>query len=223
MKRRTMLVLSIVFAFSFLLSTSAFAHFLWMDPIGFQTAAVGEEVNVSVYLHAEEDDNLHGWSLSLGFDESELTFVEVIYGDTDMMHHPFNPNAYYEAGVSLKYPGESVIRRICKWSLLGFTPHQALSEGEDFLLFTATFVFNGGFYGDGEDLWIEHHAEEGWDFDEAGGLFLLPVYTDNTMTTLFGDGGADFGSAQVPVPASIYLLSSGFLAFLGIRRKAKQS
>ncbi len=225
MKKTTSLLTFMLFV-AFFTCTPVSAHFLWMDPIGIQGANVGDQVSVSVYLHAEQDDELHGWSVSLGFDDTlvdggELTFLSLTYGATDMLFSPYDPNAYYEEGASQKYSVESAIRRISKWSLLGYGPHQDISEGDDFLLFTATFQFNGGDF-DGEDVWIEQFPEEGWDFENAGALLSLDIYTDNTKSLLLGDGGPDYGS-NVPLPAAAYLMGSGLVALVGIRRKRRKA
>lgn len=195
----------IVFFQGMMLSPSS-AHFLWMRPIGAQGPNVsGEIFQVEVYLHAEHDDELHAWSLTLGFDDTltdgaELTFLGVEYGESILTEAPFDPDAWYEPGGSRKYPESDAgaVRHISRWSLLGFLPFQPLTTGQDFLLFTAEFAFDGGLP-DGEDVWIEHYPEDGWDFEIAGPFFDLHIYTDNTKNQLLHDGGPDFfGTESFP-------------------------
>jgi len=216
-----------VFVFVFLtvffaISGTASAHFLWMDPIGSQNGYnPGDALSVDVFLHAEIDDGLHAWSLSLGFDDTaidggELTFNNIVYGTSELNLTPADPDAWYEAGGSVKQSGESVIRDIARWDLLGFMTPETLTDGQDFLLFTANFTYNGGLL-DGEDVWLEDIGPDGWDFD-SGQFHFLEVYTDNTGTQLLDDNGPDVG-APVPVPAAIWLMGSGLVGLIGIRKR----
>ena len=226
MKKTTPIFSFLLLLTILLVSAPASAHFLWMDPIGIQGANVGDQVSVSVYLHAEQNDDLHAWSVSLGFDDTlmdggELTFLNLAYGASTLTQTPADPDAWYQAGGSVKYSGESTIRDISRWDFLGFLDPQALTQGQDFLLFTATFQFNGGDF-DGEDVWIEHIGADGWDFENAGQFTSLDIYTDNTKSLLLGDGGPDYGS-NVPLPAAAYLMGSGLVALVGIRRKRRKA
>ena len=197
-------------------------HFLWMEPIGQQeTINSGDTVSINVYLHAEEDDVLHGWSVSMGFDDTavdggELTWDSIVFGPSNLVNEPM-PYAY-EVGNSMKHPGESWINNIARWDVLGLVPPaETLTAGQDFLLFTGNFTFNSGIWDGLEDVWVEDDGPiDGWDFN-SGQFHWLEVYTDNTKTTLLGDGGPDY--APVPIPAAVWLLGSGLLGLVGIRRR----
>ncbi len=204
--RRLTLGFVVLVMFGFLSVVPGFAHFLWMQPVGSRGPLEnGETFEAKVYLHAEHDDELHAWGLTLGFDDTqadgdELTFEYLTYGPTEMLYYPFDPNAWYEQKGSRKYPeaDAGAIRHIGKWSLLGYGPHQDISEGEDFLLFTATFQYDGGL-ANGEDVWIEFIEQDGWDFLVAGGPSELDMYTDASKTVLLGDGGPDYyGTEAIP-------------------------
>jgi len=223
MIKKAAFFLPILIVAGLLVCSTALAHFLWMDPIGLQEATVGQQVSVEVYLHAEQDDLLHAWSLSLGFDDTsvdggELTFLNLTYGTSVLTMSPATPDAWYQAGGSVKYPGEGAIRDISRFDLIALLPAQPLTSGEDFLLFTATFEYDGGAWGDAEDVWIEDIGPDGWDFESVGGIAALDIYTDNTKTTLLGAGGPDYGK-PVPGPAPILLIGSGLAALVGIKKK----
>ena len=106
---------TLILSFGLMISSQAWAQFLWIDPIGFQNANVGETVSVDFYLHAESDVGLNYWNLTMGFDDTnvggaELTFDSVTYGPTGLGAF-FMPLTYNEGG-SAKYPPESTVKHI---------------------------------------------------------------------------------------------------------------
>ena len=166
------LIFALILAFGLIVSTvPASAHFLWIEPIGQQdTINPGDTVSVNVYLHAEEDDVMHGWSVSMGFDDTavdggELTWDSIVFGPSNLVHEPM-PYAY-EVGNSMKHPGESWINNIARWDVLGLVPPpEDLTAEQDFLLFTGHFTFNSGIWDGLEDVWVEDDGPiDGWDFD----------------------------------------------------------
>ena len=219
----TKIVTLSVLIFCLFFSSSAFAHYLWMDTIGPQEHYVpGTPISIDVYLHAEIDDAMNLWSIELGFDDTnidgaEVTYNEIIYGDSTL---GVSVGESYKYALSLKHPGESVI-----WDITrdGLTTWQPLSADEDFLLFTAKLTFDGGTLDGKEDVWLEFEPGiDGFAFrPETGEGFChtLEIYTDNTKTTLLGDNGPDF--APVPIPGAILLLGPAFLGFIGLRRKKR--
>ncbi len=206
------LAVMFVCAVIMIISAPAHAQYMWMDSSGLETAMLGEEVDISLYFHAEEDDIIYGWGMNMGFDDTaiggaELTYVSFEYGlDQSVLATDeavgYLPGAATNAG----HEGESLFHAgKYDWGFRGYS----IDAGEDSLLFTATFVFDGGIW-DGEDAWIE------WDKD-----YPNESYFDNetgylTHLTIEG-GGPDF--AAVPIPGAIFLLAPAFLGLIGLRRK----
>jgi hypothetical protein len=152
MRRLTSFLLAF---FVFGIFSPARAHYLYVNPIGEQTAAVGEQVGVEVYLHATDDDGLSFYVLNLGFDDaaldgSELTYGSIDYGDDGMI--AFSPYSMsYEEGASSKYSGESVLEYIGRDAPIeGST--LPIYAGENKLLFTACFTVTGGDWDGEEDV-----------------------------------------------------------------------
>ena len=204
MKIQNFLVTLLLMVF-FLVPTQAHAHYLWIDPGEPTNATIGDTVDVDVYLHATEDDGLQMWALCLGFDDTnidgaELTYVEdsIIYGDS-VLDPGFGVESYV-GGASTKYAGESRIVEISQQSLFNT---EELTSGEDFLLFSISFVFNGGIM-DGEDVWVEWKLGDGIGFDS--GYYTVDVAN-----------GPDYYAA--PIPGAAWLLGSGLVGLIGIRRR----
>jgi len=218
MKKKFSMSMFVSLALVFAVCGSAQAHFMWMDPIGEQLSTPGDRVDVNVWLHATQDDQLYLWALDLGFDQTELSDWEIAYGSTNLI---LNPMAPLTEDDSNKYEGKRAIYDVSAgFGLPDFKQRDELTAGEDHLLFTAFFNFNGGTW-DGEDIWVEMRQGMGFGFDNAGWIDQdhMLVYTDNTGSELLGDNGPDY--APVPIPAAVWLLGSGLLGLIGIRRKVK--
>ena len=215
-------VFGLILSVGLLISNPASAHYLWMGPIGEQDIVnSGDAVGIDVYLHAEKDDSLNFWSVEVGFDDAavldtaELTFVDIAYAATVLGP---GPGSYaYQYNDSLKYtdPGNGA-SRVWDVSRASLTSRQSVTDGEDFLLFTANFTFVDGIF-DGEDIWLEWEPGiDGFSF-EGDYINSLDIYTDNTKATLIGNNGPDY--AAVPLPGAIFLLVPAFLGMIGLRRK----
>ena len=218
------IILSLILCFGLMISSQAWAHFLWIEPIGQQNANVNDIVGINIYLHAESDVGLNYFNLTIGFDDTnvgggELTFDSVEYGETNL--GPFFMPLTYNEGGSNKYAGESTIKHISRDGFVYY--YDWLTAGTDKLLATVNFKFDGGNW-DGEDVWFEWDTDTGFMWMDSEGKLCgaddhLPVYTDNTKTELLGHNGPDF--APVPIPAAVWLLGSGLLGLVGIRRKIR--
>ena len=161
----------------------ASAHYLWLDPVGEISATPGDTISVDAYLHFETDDVLQMWGLTLGFDDAAvdgagLTYQSITYGST-ILGSGFS-SAAYSSGTSSKHAGESEITGVSRFGFPG-QPAEGRSAGDDFLLFTAYFTFNGDVW-DGEDVWIE--------FDEAlDGIGMASAMLQD-LDALYTDGDA---------------------------------
>jgi hypothetical protein len=219
------IILLSVWILSLAAAAPASAHYLWMDPIGEQTVAPGATVTVDFYAHAETADNFVFFALDVGFDDAAVDGYELEY-----LGHTLNSElqetglggytAEYRQGASDKYTGESIV-----WNVNGEKgPGQFISvgAGEDLFLFSMDFTFTGPPDAvpewTGEDVWIDS-----WTSDLGGAVFWLsegPVFDIGTSAidaTPLGDNGPDY--AAVPIPAAVWLLGSGLIGLLGIRRR----
>ena len=210
MRIRNWLFISLLMT-TFLVPLHVQAHYVWMDPGDLTTATIGDTVSIDVYLHATENDGLLMWSVSLGFDDAnvdggELTYESITYNPDTVLGANDLP-IEYSMGTSETYAGESLILNVSRSS---YTETDWLTADQDWLLFTATFIYQGGIW-DGEDVWIE--------YDE----YMDGLCFDNTWTVDYLDvqGTPDYAAA--PVPAAVWLLGSGVLALAGIRRKKAQN
>jgi len=225
MKFRTF-IFSLVIGLLMLTSTNAFADivwgdksaaYLWFEPTGEIQLTPGEQVGVSVYFHALKDIQFYGFGLNIGFDDSaiggkELTYVDFEYGPEVLSHLGTDEGVGYLPGEATNsgHEGESLFHGDrYDWSFEGFS----VPAGTDLLLYTVYFTFNGGSW-DGEDIWVEWHKpvpnESYFDVDVEG----QPTYIDELNIQ---GGTPDF--AAVPIPAALWLLGSGLLGLIGIRRK----
>jgi len=174
-------------------------------------------VGVSVYFHAVKNIQFYGFGLNIGFDDSaiggnELTYVDFEYGPEVSSYLATDEAVGYiqEAATNEGHEGESLFHAgRYDWDFKVFS----VPAGTDLLLYTVNFTFDGGSW-DGEDVWVEWHKpypnESYFDVDVENN----PIYIDELNVQ---GGTPDF--AAVPIPAAVWLLGSGLVGLIGIRRK----
>ena len=221
MKLKSLLILSIFGMITFI-SSNLQAQYLWMEPNEMVGPLLpGDKVDVSVYYHAEVDDQIIGWGVNLGFDDTavggaELTCIpsSIVYGP-DQSALPTDETLGYQFGRATTpgYENESLFNAgRYDWSFTGYS----IDAGEDSLLFTLSFTFDGGTWDGKDDVWFE--------FDQFNDPRII-TYADVASGDHFLSGdeiagnvpNPDFGA--VPIPGAIFLLLPAFLGMIGLRRK----
>lgn len=189
----------------------ASAHSVFMDPVGNLAASEGEALTLNVYAHADAEDAISFFQMGIGFDDGELDFVSYTY-NTDMFD--LDPGFYpgtYKPGGSNVVGGASLIATM---GALGPGMESVpVAAGEDMLLFSIDFTYAMPEYSwTGNDVWIE------FDTMDADAVYWDTNFDGDTNIAA---NGADFAAAPVPVPAAVWLLGSGLVGLVGLRRKTR--
>ncbi len=186
-------------------------HFLWMDKTGLQTVAVGDEVEVKVYLHAAVDDTLYYYYMDVGFSQfdfgGELLLKEVAYNTElsldQMQSYYINDNR----PSCSKYAEDETKNRISSIQMKSSSDDlsQPLTAGQDYLLATFRFAYLQNTCIPGEDFWFDElengvaYATLKFASTDKADMKVKP-YTDNQKTTRFGDNGPDFDDGWTSTP-----------------------
>jgi hypothetical protein len=196
----------------------ASAQYILMDVIGEQSVSVGDEITINFYAYAETNDSLSFFALDVGFDDNELDFVSLTYADGFSEMTGFGLAMSYIEDGSDEFAGASLLDTVNGDP--GLTGALDLSAGEDQLLFSVVFTATDvETEWTGADIWLEWNAG-----GTGGGLYWSSgeigqnIGTSSTDATDLGDDGADFSA--VPVPAAVWLLGSGLLGLVGLRRRS---
>jgi hypothetical protein len=191
-------------------STTANAHYLYLEPQGDITADIGDMLSVGVYLYAEDNDKIYGWGVSQMYDPTELTLSGYSFGSSTI--GAMGSVLYTPAE---DYFGENyVYLSRYDWSFKGLT----VTAGTSYLLYTATYIYNGGAF-DGLDAWLDlTYGEE--NFMDLNSGFYKPEADPTAILMVANSSGADYGA--VPIPGALWLLGSGMLAITGFKKSRKR-
>ncbi len=127
----------------------AAAHYVYLQPQGNMSVTVGDRLNIGVYLHMENDDVIYGWGFSQVFDAVELSRLShgFAYGENPV-------GSIGTVDYEHERDGFTYLARY-DWSFKGYR----VSAGDDYLLYSVTYVFNGGPM-DGPDVWFDWNVGE---------------------------------------------------------------
>jgi hypothetical protein len=164
-----------------------------------------------------ETINLQSYSLGFAFDDTELVFNGVYTDNLPINFHEEYPPELMDPGLMYGFEAE----------LSG--PPPAISE--DYLLGTVTMDILPGATKDGAyDVWFPESLSDpeplisiSW-YDEEGNyiyISTMELILGNHGSGLANGSGLDVGASPVPVPAAAWLLGSGLVGLIGIRRKRK--
>ena len=182
---------------------------LSISPTNTHALVSGDTVSFDVWFNADEDgDTLVGATLNLGYDASELTFLgyatplgwEEFFGSVQAVTMQ---DSTYLVNYNQNYAWDG-------------SPIDVAGGGQ-VSLGTFSFQVTNGLLADGlSDLWLvdEVSADVNTTYQSVISYNDLPG--EYASTLLIGQG-ADI--APIPVPAAVWLLGSGLLGVLGLRRR----
>jgi hypothetical protein len=188
----------------FLFVASAGAATVSISPTGDYAMAAGDTVSFDVLFTADADgDTLESVTLNLGYDAAELSFDSYSYDTLTAAGWGEYFGTVDDTGSALANYNVSVFLG----SGIAVGANESISMG------TFTFTATNGLLADGlEDLWV---------IDSLGGYNSKVVFNGNEgefVSTLITDQGAA-DVAPVPVPGAVWLLGSGLIGMLGLRRR----
>ena len=207
MKHTLLFVLYLVAVTCFIV-TPAQAHYVYLQPQGSISAITGEAVTVHAYLYAEAEDTIYGWSFIQAFDTAELERISVNLVST--------PGTVGTLGSSQYQVAASDFTAFARydWSFVGLT----LEAGESYELFSVTYSFKTGALDGAGDVWLDWTKGSidvyFWDLDS------VPATIDY-LPPIVGTG-PDYGSNAVPIPGAVWLLGSGLVALVGLKRRTSR-
>ncbi|BBO83651.1 hypothetical protein DSCO28_42170 [Desulfosarcina ovata subsp. sediminis] len=211
MRKHYLMIIAALILFGF--AGTAGAATISIIPTGTYSMAAGDTVSFDVLFSADDDgDTLTGLLLNLGYDAEELSFVSYSYdalsaeGWTEFFGTAQDvalEDGSYLANYNLSYP----------WSGSGYdvAANQSVSMG------TFTFTATAGLVEDGlSDLWVVESVATDATHTYYSTISFNASYGEPALDLLTAQG-ADV--APVPVPAAAWLLGSGLIGLVGLRRR----
>jgi hypothetical protein len=154
------------------------------------------EVN---YTGLTAPNDISQWAVDLKFDLGTLSYVDAVVNSSWTIQNPGNP------GVTQDIDHDAVG---FAGGMAGF-PASGLT-GDPLYLFTAEFLVVDA----GDGTLNMFSADIG-----TGTNIMTSFYTGLDDDVVFGAAGDSATVAPVPVPAAVWLLGSGLLGLIGIRRR----
>lgn len=203
MRKLIIFVASVLLVLGAASSAPAYISYIDIRPGGQHEVQAGDPFNVDVYLVGDGTEVLFTYGFDIGFDASELTYVNA----TEFWPQPpyvGNTTGYMDL-TALEYFDETKTVGAFDGCPLPFgAPGKLIDEIH---LGTIEFTVNDPVkLFDGEDdVWVHYRTGMGVTIDS------VIVFPEST--------GPSVGA--VPIPAAAWLLGSGLLGLIGIRRHRK--
>jgi hypothetical protein len=198
---KKLFMLALIFALALVMGIStASAWFVSIEPIGTADIANGDTLTAEVYFNVDAGESvvLDGYEFALGYDTAELSFASLTSTPPSPLSALFGA-PYDSGGIVDNFHGVT------------FAVGPTLTEGST-LLATVDFTVLAPIL-DGElDVWFADSPHGADQFKVDGGIFNMLVPNADYVAQ-----GPDVGA--VPVPAAVWLLGSGLLGLIGIRRR----
>ena len=185
-------------------SAEAFTSYIEIRPVGQHEVDAGDPFNVDIYLVGDGTETLFTYGFDIGFDATELTYVDAVELWPAPPYVP--PTTGYMDLTLLEYFDETKTVGAFDGMTLPFGAPGKLID--DIHLGTIEFIVNDPvklFDGD-DDVWVHYRAGMGVTIDN------VIVFPEST--------GPSVGA--VPIPGALWLLGSGLLGMIGIRRHRRK-
>ncbi len=186
---------------------SANAHLWSLDPSdSAEVTAVGQEFTFDLNFTASEQIFVDGWDLEFTFDTNEIQAVYDTSGPEPLHHWEIDFNNEVASKLYANANNETGWFRAAAGNLTDYYQIEA-----DQTVTFATLIF--------EVVAVEaFDGEPDLSIIEQTGNFGLSHYPGNSpILNMNAADGADVGS-PVPIPAAAWLLGTGLLGLVGIRR-----
>ena len=197
-------LVAILILMATLLVTNVNANTWSLDPIGSLEVTAGQEISFDLMFTASETLYVDGWDLEFTFDQAEMLAVWDDSGPLPLQDWKVSFNTAVADKLLVNVDNSTGYYRAAAGNL---SSYYTINNGETVTFATLFFDVTSLDLFDGiADLSLLAQS----------GNFGLSEFT--AIFNLNAADGADIG-APVPVPAAVWLLGSGLLGIIGIRRK----